>query len=207
MCSFQLVQSTLGEVANLYLEQQASDKAIDAAKSPEEFLIMIPRGMSATARRGADRHRIATSECSGDSEDISGFIVEWLGGYERLYTAKAEAGRRFLLGEIDVAQLKVALAENVASLDAHWKNLPQLIVAVSLATVGSDPLRPNGTALRLTAEQKQQLLSGIDSTCSTLGGCSDESLKGRGIPAAVAAHRLMTQHLMKPWALNGTELP
>jgi hypothetical protein len=71
---------------------------------------MIPRGMSATARRGADRHRIATSECSGDSEDISGFIVEWLGGYERLYTAKAEAGRRFLLGEIDVAQLKVALA-------------------------------------------------------------------------------------------------
>jgi hypothetical protein len=94
----------------------------------------------------------------------------------------------------------------VASLDAHWKDLPQLIVAVSFATVGTDPLRPDVTALRLTAQEKQELLSGIESTCSTLGGCSEESLKGRGVPAAVAVQRLMTAHLRKPWALNGTKL-
>jgi len=203
--SFKLIQSTLDEVANLYLEQAASDRAIDAANTPEQLLIVIPRGLAATARRAVERQQIATSECSGDAGDVSGLVAAWLGGYERLYAGKADAGRRFLLGEINSAQLKVALAENVASVDAHWKNFPQLIVAVSLASVGSDPLRRDGTALRLSAEQKQQLLSAIEADCSKLGGCSDDASKG-GIPAAIVAHRLMRQHLQKAWPLNGTEI-
>ena len=203
-CSFELVRSTLGEVTSLYLEQQASDKAIDAAKSPEEFLIVIPRGVAASARRAAERHRLATSECSSDAANIAGFVAVWFESYERLYTGKADAGRRLLLGEIEVAEMKVVLAENIASVDAHWKDLPKLVLAVSLATVGSDPARPNGTALNLTEEQKQKLLSGIESDCVKLGGCSNDS--GNGIPAGVVAQRLMREHLRKPWALNGAPL-
>ena len=153
-CAFKLVQSTLGEVANLYAEQQASDNAIDAAKTPEEFLIVIPRGVAATARRAETRHQIATSECSSDAGDIAGLVSNWFEVYERLYTGKADAGRTFLLGEIDVNQLKVALAENIASVDEHWKKLPELVVAASYAIVGSDPGRANGTALRLTEAEK-----------------------------------------------------
>jgi len=200
-CSFRIVESTLGEITSLYLEQQASDKAIDASKSPEEFLIVVPRGVAAGARRAAERHRLATTECSGDAAEIAGFVVNWLKKYEQLYTDKADAGRRLLLGEIEVAEAKVVIAENIASVDAHWKDLPKLIVAVSYATVGSDPARPNGTALRLTEQQKQKLLSGIDSDCVKLGGCSPDT--GKGIPAAVLAQRLMREHLKQPWALNG----
>jgi hypothetical protein len=204
-CSFNLIKSTLGEVANLYLEQQASDKAIDAAKEPEQFLIVIPRGLAATARRAVTRHQIAITECSGDGADIGELVGDWFQGYERIYVAKADAGRKFLLGEIDINKLKVLLADNVASIDEHWKNLPQAVLAVSYATVGTDPVRPEATALRLNAEQKQELLAEIDSDCSKLGGCSDESVKDGGA-AAVVAHRLMKQHLSKPWPLNGTAL-
>jgi hypothetical protein len=206
VCSFNLVRSTLGEVTNLYLEQQASDKAIDAANEPQQFLIVIPRGLAATARRAVTRHQIATTECSSDATDIAGLVAKWFEGYGRLYTDKADVGRRLLLGEIDFDRFKVLLAENVASLDEHWKNLPQLVVAVSYAIVGSDPARADGTALRLTEEERKQLLSEIDSDCGKLGGCSRESQKGGGVPAAIVVQRLMGEHLRKPWALNGTAL-
>lgn len=204
-CSFKLVQSTLGEITNLYLEQQAANRAIDEAKGLEELLIVVPRGIAATAKRAADRHRLATVECTDDAANIADFVAGWLDGYERIYTGRADAGRRVLLGEIDFAKMKVILAENLASLDAHWKNLPQLVVGVSLATVGTDPIRPGGMALRLTQEQRRQLLSEIESDCSKLGGCA-EAPKDGGTPAAVVAQRLMREHLRKPWALNGTSL-
>lgn len=202
-CSFHLVQSTLGETANLYLEQRTASEAVQKTKDPTDVFIVIPRGVAASTRRAMDRHRLATSVCSGDAKDFAEAVVGWLDLFRATFALQSEIGKKVLLREVDPNKVLIDLAEIRASLDETWKELPQIVLAISLTTVGQHPTNRSQTALKLSSAQKQELLAEIKEGCSRLGGCPDKVPTGGSVPVAVAAHMLMRDHLVKPWPLDG----